>query len=291
MFTSYDMHKEPEKYFKDFQFLQYQLEKCPDTGRYHYQGYVIFKYKVKLSTLKNMHSTNHYDIRRGKHSDAVWYTSKDESRVEGPWKFGDDTDIPESQGQRTDLIEIKSLLDDGKEVIDIAEDYFSDYIRYNKAFDRYSEESRQKKFKEDTQHDFSAFQMRSWQKKLMEDLKNQNDRSFKWIVDIQGGKGKTTMADYLEAMHDAYIIKGGKHQDIAHAWKLQKLVVFDLARAYSDHKDIYILIENFKDGRVFSGKYASNTKRQTNVKVVVFSNWFPETERLSEDRWDVEELK
>jgi hypothetical protein len=44
--------------------------------------------------------------------------------------------------------------------------------------------------------------------------------------------------------------------DIAHAFNDQPVVCFDLSRTMVDHCDhVYSMIEKFKDGCIFSGKY------------------------------------
>lgn len=75
----------------DVKYCIYQIEQCPKTNKYHYQGYIEFVGKKtytfiqKLSGLK----TAHLEIRRGSQQDAVAYCSKSESQVGGPWEFGD----------------------------------------------------------------------------------------------------------------------------------------------------------------------------------------------------------
>ncbi len=62
---------------------------------------------------------------------------KDDTRLQGPWEFGDDTNIPEGQGNRTDLETIKRKLDVGISETVIADEHFSQWTRYHKAFREY----------------------------------------------------------------------------------------------------------------------------------------------------------
>lgn len=45
--------------------------------------------------------------------------------------------VPMNQGKRTDLLEIKSMLDEGKTSVDIADSHFTDWVRYHKSFEKY----------------------------------------------------------------------------------------------------------------------------------------------------------
>ena len=58
-------------------------------------------------------------------------------RLQGPWTYGDDTDIPEGQGSRTDLTVIKRKLDEGQTMATIADEHFSSFIRYHNSFREY----------------------------------------------------------------------------------------------------------------------------------------------------------
>jgi hypothetical protein len=53
-------------------------------------------------------------------------------------------------------------------------------------------------------------------------------------------------------------------------------------------RDNYKILENIKDGSAIAGKYQSCKVRfrKPNI-VIVFSNYGPETDALSEDRWNI----
>ena len=53
-------------------------------------------------------------------------------------------------------------------------------------------------------------------------------------------------------------------------------------------RDNYMILENIKDGSAIAGKYQSCKVRfkKPNI-VIVFSNYGPETDALSEDRWNI----
>lgn len=112
----------------------WQLE-VGENGTPHVQGYIVLLSRTRMSTLKLRFQSNlHLEKRRGTHSQAVAYCSKEETRVSGPWTYGSDDDIPEGQGARSDLTTVKRKLDAGATMITIADEHFSDFIRYHKAF-------------------------------------------------------------------------------------------------------------------------------------------------------------
>lgn len=116
-------------------FVVYQLEMCPDTGRLHYQGYLELSQQVRLTHLQSFEGLEgaHWEPRRGTQEQAILYCEKQESRLDGPWRHGS----PKHQGERTDLLAIQKRIKEGASSLEIADDYFGQWIRYNKAFSNY----------------------------------------------------------------------------------------------------------------------------------------------------------
>lgn len=113
---------------------------------------------------------------------------------------------------------------------------------------------------------------------------NSSAREITWIVDEVGNNGKTWLARYLVAHHNAMYVTGGKEGDIAHAYNGQPVIVFDFSRAKEECVS-YASIESLKNGFVFSTKYESSMKMYNPPWVLVFSNWNPEMDKFSSDRW------
>lgn len=107
-----------------------------------------------------------------------------------------------------------------------------------------------------------------------------------WIFDTDGGIGKTWFSGYLWTEHKAFVVRGGKYADIALAYQREPLVVFDLPREMEERVP-YALIEQFKDGRVWSGKYQSKSKVTMGAKVMVLANFSPDLSKMSDDRWQL----
>lgn len=103
-----------------------------DNGTAHLQGYVEFGNRVRLLQLKRLLlERGHYERRRGTSLEASDYCKKDGDYEE----FGELSQV--IAGQRTDLIEIKDKIKSGVKEVDIADEYFGDWVRYNKSFKRY----------------------------------------------------------------------------------------------------------------------------------------------------------
>lgn len=124
--------------WSNLKYAIWQLEKGEGTGREHLQGYVRFQQRLRLSGLKKLHATAHWEVRRGTHEQAKAYSSKEDTRLKGPWTIGDDTpDAEPHPGQRSDLLAVKRKLDEGISMKQIADDHFVEFLRYNKAFETY----------------------------------------------------------------------------------------------------------------------------------------------------------
>ena len=95
----------------------WQMERG-DEGTSHYQGYICFKSNKTLHAVKLLNPRAHWELRGGKHEEAKAYCSKEETRVDGPWTYGEEP----QKGKRTDLLLLKERLDAGVPVRDIWRD-------------------------------------------------------------------------------------------------------------------------------------------------------------------------
>lgn len=99
-FTSFKSSK-PDFDEKTMRYMVYQKEKCPKTGKEHFQGYVQFLLKKTMTSAKKALNDEkvHLDLARADSESNKAYCTKEESRIDGPWEFGKSAD----QGTRTDL--------------------------------------------------------------------------------------------------------------------------------------------------------------------------------------------
>lgn len=119
-----------------------------------------------------------------------------------------------------------------------------------------------------------------------------NARKINWFYNKLGNSGKSFLSTYLSIYRDAYIINGGKEQDIYYNYNGQPIVIFDLARdaPMVAFDSIYRTMENFKNGYFLSTKYEGGCKRFIPPHIIVFSNELPNFEKMSSDRWNVYDI-
>ena len=118
----------------------YGVETCPTTGRKHLQGWMGLQHKCTFQLVKTSFCAKiHWEKMRGSVDQSVEYCSK-----EGDYhKFGQDAYTMKNPhersapGARSDLHEIRDMLKNGKRMAEIAEDHFTDFLRYGNGFRAY----------------------------------------------------------------------------------------------------------------------------------------------------------
>lgn len=286
-FTSYD--EDPPSFLDNMRYLIYGRETCPTTGRKHWQCYTQLKKKVRFNTLKNLLDGDyHIEACRGSPNENVTYCKK-----EGDWT--EHGEPPVNAGARTDLEGVVQLLNDGSSLDDLMLDptFMEVIARHMQFFRHVSNNILRTTGLGRLQVKMAAAVLKPWQDTLLATIiQPAHDRHVYWVWCSSGGSGKSFMADYLVALHNAVVFTNGKVCDIAHAYNFEPVVIFDLARTQADKLDnVYMAIENFKNGRFFSPKYDSHTKVFAVPHVVCFANFPPEIGKLSNDRWKISELK
>lgn len=137
VFTDFKTDEERRQFWldgDDWSYVCFQLEKCPESGKLHLQGYAELKKRMRLNALKRTCGKEvHFEARKGSQKEAIAYCKKEESRVEGPWEAGE----PKKSGARSDLNEVKRKLDEGASMESIADEHFSVWVRSHKAFEKY----------------------------------------------------------------------------------------------------------------------------------------------------------
>lgn len=125
-------------------FLACQLELAPTTLRQHLQGLVVFKNARTLRGVKSSHpffAGAHLEPMRGTFDQARSYATKDETRLDGPWEWGE----PLSQGRRSDLERVRDEVLGGKLPSDVALEEPELYIRVPRWLEVVSAESFRRK--------------------------------------------------------------------------------------------------------------------------------------------------
>lgn len=267
--------------FRPGSFGQHQLE-MGDNGVPHLQGVCHFDQPKTLAGVKKIHGRAHWEVMRGSLKQALAYTSKEETRIAPPVTWGDQP----NQGKRTDLHDVAVIIAStegpvSKKMRAAAEANPSAFIRYYRGFEAYANvmEVPHRKSKPVAWH--------SWQEWVLRFLRQRpNNRTIVWITDKTGGRGKSTLVQYLITNYpEEHCLLSGQVRDMAYAYKSESVVFFDVPRVQLDQMDhLYSFAEQLKNGSVFSTKYESRLKTFKSPHVVFFANAPPATGKWSEDR-------
>lgn len=258
----------------------YQLEKG-ESGTPHYQGYCVFPKSQRLSALVKLIPGAHWENRKGTHAEALKYVTKEDTRLEPPVV----TFSEKAPGARTDLSLARELITKkrkwGEVVADEAlDEVLAKYPRWVKEIYNHIPVPL-----------LEGVELRPWQALLVARLEKEPDpRQILWFYDPLGNRGKSWMARYLAINHGAAVFSSGKSADIAHALDNPSIVVWDLSRSQEEHVN-YGVMEDVKNGVIFSPKYESGTKIFKPPHVVVFANFLCPVGKFSEDRIRTKELK
>lgn len=127
--------------------------------------------------------------------------------------------------------------------------------------------------------------------------KEPDNRTINWVWSDEGGVGKTSTCAYIEHNYEGVCIVNGKGADIKNqvinhiqAGNDLDVLIINVPRCNENHVS-YAAIEEIKDGLIYSGKYEGGFANVEHPHVIVISNFAPEKWKLSEDRWNVVEIK
>lgn len=137
-----------------------------------------------------------------------------------------------------------------------------------------------------------------WQEKVLKELKKEpDDRTINWIWEPDGNMGKTTFQKYIFSKLDYVSVTGGKASDMKNGIieyiKLHdttpSIVLINIPRVYQDFVS-FQGIEEIKDMFFYSGKYEGGMVCGDPPHVVVFANHYPDTSKMSADRWQINKI-
>lgn len=98
----------------DYEYLVYQVERCPKTQRLHLQAFIY--YSNARVWPKKRYPRAHIEPARS-FTALMRYCGKEETRVEGPWEFG----TKPAMGKRNDLEKLaRSVVEGGKTASEVA---------------------------------------------------------------------------------------------------------------------------------------------------------------------------
>ena len=273
-------------------YVIYQKEKGA-SGTPHLQGYVEFLTNKRLSAVRKICSTAHWETRKGTQQQAIDYcTKKDDTYVDGPWDEGDRKE--NKQGQRTDL-ELACAAAAQGGVQAVMNQHPTAYVKYHAGLEKVASAAHLERVKQARKEQFTGMELRPWQASLNQKLLGPpDDRTVHWYWEDTGNVGKTWMAKYLKATQGATVLDCSKKADLAYLLRGHqgKIVVFNIVRSmdeqYMGH--VYGTIESIKDDMVVSTKYEPVEVPLGPQHVVVFANVEPDYTKWSEDRYSVKKI-
>lgn len=234
----------------------FQKERGLISGRAHWQCALKLKLRRRKSTILNTIKANLFKPHQwqlepayGSWEEASNYCSKIDTRIEGEQVY---TNMLTYSGDDV------SLLDDN-----------SKFFQWQRiAFD----------------HIFN-------QDVLL--FKKPDDRAIYWFADYVGCSGKSKFTKWI-CLRNSRAVKvpfgsASQLRSSIIAMGPKKLYILDIPRTIGqddDMKAIYSLLEDLKNGFVVSSMYGKNAVLMMDPPhVLVFSNQFPEINRMSKDRW------
>jgi len=106
-----------------------------ENGTEHLQGYVELNTVRAISYLKSILPRAHWEIRRGTQQQAMDYASKEDTRISGPWTFGEL--VINAQGTRSDLLALKASVEEGLTETQLWDRHWADMHKYFRGVQRY----------------------------------------------------------------------------------------------------------------------------------------------------------
>lgn len=259
------------------------------TGTPHLQGFVSFGTRKRLGQVKAAISDRIYAApARGTPTQAAEYCKKEGDFEE----FGTP---PPNKGHRSDIDHFKSWVmeyhadtGDRPSECEVAIEHSALWLRYPERLMSLLDMLLPPPILVDGA-------LNPWQDELWREIDAGafDDRKIKFIVDREGGKGKSWFCRYVisKMPRHAQMLSIGKRDDLAHAVNCScKVFLFNIPRGQMEYLQ-YAVLEQMKDQTIFSPKYNSQTKILTHAPfIAVFSNEDPDLDKMTADRYDIKQL-
>lgn len=135
-----------------------------------------------------------------------------------------------------------------------------------------------------------------WSQKIFDVISQKPDyRKIYWFWSEKGNMYKSALTKYLVVKYNAIPAVSGKYADIINLifnsdLDQKNIVVFDLPRNHGNNVS-YSAIESIKNGLVVNTKYETGYKVFNAPHIFIFSNSYPDCDKLSEDRWEITKIE
>lgn len=270
--------------------------------RQHFQIYAQFKTAMRYTGIKKAFNDNtiHIEpIKYGKVEDCVRYCTDEYRDSDGNpkdiWKEYKEYGTIKYQGKRTDIEASINRIKDGNKInkMLLEEDtkFAIQYTQYFRTFDKIERLVQTENAKSTISQKYQDVTWKQWQQDILNILQQEPDeRKVHWFFDYNGNIGKSYLTKYLGLDDDTFMINTGKKADILYSYNGEKNIIFDLPRDMEDKDYIYEIMEILKNGQYLSTKYNSEQRIYSTPHIIVFSNYKPDTTKLSKDRWDIKDI-
>lgn len=294
------------------------LELCPESGKQHGHVYIQLSCNVTFAAIKEWvsayeDSPHVYSFGSGGNADDSTVFCKGSSDDCRQYIWKPETKIAEfdpievgtllhikgksrpGRGARTDLQAVKEAIDNGKRSLsELFDEHFETVAKYPKFIESYLFHVSQSKISTAQKERYLGATLRPWQQTLWQRLQGPVDpRKVHWYWEPTGNVGKSFMAAYATFVAGAITIPVGKLHDMCYVLSKQTypIYIIDIPRTYEDKLDgVFTMIEMIKSGKICSYKYESKIMLLEPAHVVVFSNFMPNQDAWSADRYDITNL-
>ncbi len=257
-------------------YLVFQLERCPDTGRRHVQLYCHFDSQIGRRSVQRRLGLPgaHCEKQRGTPAQAAAYCKKEESRIDGPWEYGT---CPE-QGHRSDLDILHQAVLEGRGFKSIFDDIetFRPAARAHGALRHWIQLREADAL--DKRYKGPQITLVRWQRQLIATLQSEEpkERRIFWIWSTTSSTGKSTLMRWIRknccATTGAWDLK-----DFLFSYRSvpAKIILFNLPRHQTlDDAKLKVLEALSDGGYLLSTKYES-CEIPVTAHIVVFANVAP----------------
>lgn len=174
-------------------------------------------------------------------------------------------------------------------------DNFKYCSKENDFISNYNIETREEKI---LNKRYNNIKWKPWQNYILETIKDEPDtRRITYIYDPPGKKGKSFLCKYIALKYKDVIIADGKKDNIFNQINIllnikkiePRIILLDIPRYNQDYLN-YGVIEQIKDGLIYSGKYEGGLCIFDHPHVFIFSNSECDMSNWSEDRYNIIEI-
>lgn len=143
-------------------------------------------------------------------------------------------------------------------------------------------------------NEYKNVEWKPWQKQILDIIETKPDnRTIHWYYENEGNTGKSFLTKYIALKYNV-IIADGKKDNIFNQvnvmmrenQQIPTVIILDVPRRNQGYVS-YGVLEQLKNGMIYSGKYEGGRCIFEAPHVIVFSNSLPDTSEMSADRWHI----